>query len=275
MRMFLKALFCQRTFTPFEEWCLSKIKTCMPSEQASKLDDFALQLSNIQRLENGKEVNLFFSLRSEMRLIEQSGERLVARIVASLPDRIVGDLWCVDGIPFSLIFDSPPPTGDGRNANEVETRIFQNFGDNHLKSDGNGRVVLADDSLILTYEEFLVATRSGHTVTLHTPDRIILDDLIYCWEDCLPKDYLEFVSKFDSCRIGSWIFRGTELRIVVSKDTNFLVLAESVDTSSILITKVHQGPNLWLYNQNFETFSSFEDDGLFRVFLRKEIQEIA
>ncbi|PCK32952.1 hypothetical protein [Pseudoalteromonas piscicida] len=99
-----------------ESEILDKVVEVLSSQYSNILKKRIKSINLVQRIDNNMEVNCFEMsngkaiLRTEHRLINDSGEAVLATFAINKDsmEPVSGKLWLVQGVFFSIEFDSPP-----------------------------------------------------------------------------------------------------------------------------------------------------------------------
>ena len=104
-------------FYPYESRILQEVSACLDGESAATLRNQIKVINKIQRITDGKEVNLYTMHHGKalfddrLRFPNQSDEALLAtvRIIEKRTRaNLKVDLWLAKGRLFSLVFNKPP-----------------------------------------------------------------------------------------------------------------------------------------------------------------------
>lgn len=230
-----------RLLLPFEHRLIEAVQARLPSEAQSRLDEQVRRISKVQRLERGREVNLFSDLAEKCRFLNQRDEVLLASACLIHPEtnkRLKAEVWLVKGWLFSLLFKQRPNDFfAGLSLSTVDPEVADvNVHIDPMEPEAPPTVGLAAPSSIGGF--LRVWHDNGWIIrlypTLPKPQR---QRLVDCLDVRLPSDYLELTTFSDGVRLKECRVYGLRnLRKVVMADEAYYLLAEidSVDVKGAL-----------------------------------------
>lgn len=233
-------------FYPFEVRIIEEVKSRMDNDSASRLQRQVEVINKIQRLADGKEVNLYRMLRGKpifddtLRFANAGDEALLASVILTGADKrakLKADIWLAKGRLFSLVFSKPPKLFfAGMNLKSVQPDII----DVRLWFDPTQRTIIDRDSVVdaSALTGWLRDWNSkGIISSLHAPlSESQRSEYLDRVDAQLPADYLELVSQTEGVHLAGCIVHGvSKIRQIALPDANYYVLAELEGLGALVV----------------------------------------
>lgn len=232
-------------FYPFEIRMIEEVKNRLEGEGASLLQRQLDAINKIQRLAEGKEVNLYqmrfgrAAFDEKLRFPIADDEALLATV--SLLDqhtrsKLKIEIWVVKGRLFSLVFNkSPKQFFAGLSLNSVQPEISDvKVWFNPMRASDTP---VGAPTIVLT--GWLEAWHAkGRVAGLcppfpHARRSAFLDRI----DAKLPPDYLELTEQTEGATLANCVVNGlSRIRTIVFAEANYIVLAE-IETRGVLAVK--------------------------------------
>lgn len=224
-------------FYPFETRIIEEVKSRLDNDGASRLQRQVEVINKIQRLTDGKEVNLYQmrhgkpAFDDSLRFPGATDEALLASVSLTGPDKrtkLKAEVWLANGRLFSLVFNKPPKQFfAGANLKSVQPEIATVkiwFDPMHPQPIDSDKPI--DESTLTGWLRDWHA--KGRTAGLHAPlpqsERSTCLDRI---DAQLPTDYLELVAQTEGVRLAACVVYGVAgIRQIVWTEANYYILAE-------------------------------------------------
>ncbi|WP_143133410.1 hypothetical protein [Pseudoduganella namucuonensis] len=209
----------------------------MSDSAGSRLLRQAEVVNKVQRLSNGKEVNLYQirygkpAFDDDLRFPNAPDEALLANVTLSRsnsPAKLRAEVWLAKGRLFSLVFNVPPSQFyagmdlDTLRGEIEDVRICFNPMQPHVVEECEPVDASAFTGWLREWHA------QGRVVSLRAPSsQMERETYLGCIDALLPGDYLELLAQTDGARIGVCaVFGVREIRRIVLPDAIFYVLAE-------------------------------------------------
>jgi hypothetical protein len=223
----------------YESWIVSQVEARLEPTTAERLRKQIDVVNRVQRLTEGKEVNLYQiregkpSFNDDLRFSDKRMEARLATVTVKNPnnkEKLKADVWTVTGRVFSINFNKPPKP------------FFAAIGLSNIPSDAVEVKILYDpmhpalaqhaeaialDKLTGWVSEWCACGLISNVRTPLTPAarEAALDQI----DVVLPSDYLQLVEQTDGAQAGSWVIHGpTDIRSIIMPDSTYYILAEAV-----------------------------------------------
>ncbi len=222
---------------PFEACVIEAIKSRLDPEAATRLQAQIDSINKVQRLTDGKEVNLYRVAHGKpafddcLRFPQEEAEALLGTVHLTNPGSPVtlkAEAWLVNGRLFSLVFDKPPKrflAGHALDAVRPAVADVTVWMD-PMRERPKGDEVLVDPATLSSWPQELFATcqLTDPRAPLAGTRRAALIAQI---DAELPPDYLEFIEQMDGARARECKIHGlASVPKVALADDNFYILAE-------------------------------------------------
>jgi hypothetical protein len=236
-----------RHFHPFESLVLHAVRARLAPDSATRFQRQIDVVNKIQRLADGKEVNLYqvrwgkATFDDALRFPDAADEAVLAQVVLASErgsTKLRSDVVLAKGRVFSLLFNAPPK------------QFFQGVGLNTVRPSIVDVKILLDpmrprrrvadqnvSELALT-GWLLEWTRDGRASDLREPlPESARSEHLGRIDAGLPADYLELVAQSDGAKLGSCTVYGlAAIRKVVTATENYYLLTE-VEGSGALVVR--------------------------------------
>lgn len=250
-------------FYPFEMRIIDAVKSRLDDEAASRLQGQIAVINKIQRLSDGKEVNLY-QMRGGKALFDDNrrfpdaaDEALLASVNLTGPDEranLKAEVWLAKGRLFSLVFNKPPKQFfAGMNLAAAQPHISDVkiwFDPMHPHAPSADK--LADVSALRGWLREWHA--KGLATNLHAPLPPAECSAHLARIDAqLPIDYLELLAQSDGARLARCvIFGAAEARKVVWPEANYYVIAEIEGMGALAVKEGDRNAEIYLlrYEEN-------------------------
>jgi hypothetical protein len=258
---------------PFEVRVIEAIKSRLDSAGAARLQGQVDVINKVQRLTDGKEVNLYRvahgkpAFDDSLRFPEAAEEALLATVHLAHPDgpaKLKAEAWLANGRLFSLLFDKPPKrffAGQAIDAVRPEVADVTVWVD-PIHGRPKTEEVPVEPATLSGWPRELFA--SGQLTVprapVREPQRAALIEQI---DSQLPLDYLEFTKQMDGARVGECKINGlTSVRKVALSSDNYYILAEDDggalavkdgDRTGELFRLSYERDDVHRLNQSFKT----------------------
>lgn len=243
-------------FYPFETRIIEEVRSRLGAEASVRLQSQVEKINKLQRLANGKEVNLYHMLHGKpafddnLRFPDASDEALLASaslICSEKPTKLKVELWLAKGRLFSLVYNKPPKQffadADLKSVRPeiVDVKIW--FDPMHPHPT---RVDKPIDSSTLT--GWLREWRSkGRVTDLRKPLLSAEREALLGRIDAqLPPDYLELAAQTDGAKLMTCTVHGVAgIRKIVWPEKNFYILAEIEGHGALAVQEGSQDAMLY------------------------------
>jgi hypothetical protein len=260
-------------FYPFEACVIEAMKSRLDPEAASRLQAQIDSINKVQRLTDGKEVNLYRiahgkpAFNDGLRFPQGEEEALLGTVHLTHPGSpatLKAEAWLANGRLFSLVFDKPPKrffAGHALDAARPEVADVTVWMD-PMRGRPKGDEVLVDPATLKGWPREL-----STSCQLADPRSPLVGSqraaLIAQIDAQLPPDYLELIEQMDGARAGECKVHGLRsVRKVALANDNFYILAE--DDGGALAVKdgsrdgklyrlSYEGDDAQPLNQSFRT----------------------
>lgn len=222
-------------FYPFEARIIEEVKSRMDNDGAARLQRQVEVINKIQRLTNGKEVNLYRmrhgkpSFDDTLRFANAADEALLASVNLTGADKrakLKADIWLAKGRLFSLVFSKPPKLFfAGMDLKSVQPDITDVkiwFDPTQPKPIDT----VVDASALTGWLRDWNA--KGIISSLHAPlSESKRSEYLDRVDAQLPPDYLELVSQTEGVHLAGCIVHGiSAIRQIALPDASYYTLAE-------------------------------------------------
>lgn len=245
-------------FYPFEALILGKVKSHLPAESSRRLQLQLAVINKIQRLSDGKEVNLYQmrhgkpAFDDSLRFPAGTDEELLASVNLTGPNRLQlkAEVWLAKGRIFSLVFNKPPKQFFAvKNLRTVQSEITDvKIWFDPMRPRSVGLNMPIDPSRLTGWlrEWFAKGQISG----LHTPlpqsDRA---ELLARIDAQLPSDYIEVIDQTEGARLDSCAICGVAgIREIVLPEAIYYVIAEIEGLGVLAVKAADRDAELYLLN---------------------------
>jgi hypothetical protein len=224
---------------PFEARVIEAIKSRLGSDAATRLQAQIDSVNKVQRLTDGKEVNLYRvahgkpAFDDSLRFPQGEEEALLGTVHlahSGSPGALKAEAWLANGRLFSLVFDKPPKRFfAGHGLDEVRPEVADAtvwLDPMHRRPKGDE--VPVDPATLRGWprELFTSCQLTAPRSPLVGPERAARVAQI---DAQLPPDYLEFTEQMDGAEAGECEIHGlASVRKVALSNENFYILAEDV-----------------------------------------------
>jgi hypothetical protein len=260
MITFLLSLFhggSQAGFYPFEECIIEGLQAHLTDRSASQLAQQVAAINKVQRLMDGKEVNLYQMVSGKshfndsLRFPYMTDESLLATIILIEPRRplqLKVNIWLAKGRIFSLIFDKiPKEFFAGRDLKTIKIEIV----DVKVWFDPMSPPIGSSSRLtgkILLGEPLQRWNAKGLVRDLHPPlsesERTVYLDRL---DAQLPLDYLELISQTNGAKVATCtIYEVTQIRQIAWPDVNYYGIAEIEGLGALAVKEGNRDRELYL-----------------------------
>lgn len=222
---------------PFETCVVQAIESHLDSDASARLKAQIASINKVQRLTDGKEVNLYRiahgkpTFDDRLRFPQGNGESLLGTVHLSHPGNpgtLKVEAWLVNGRLFSLVFDKPPKrffAGQALRAVRPGLAAVTVWMDPMLGRPRSDEAPVDPATFRGWPRELLTACQLGSArpplVGQQRAMRIAQIDAQ------LPRDYLELTEQMDGAQAGACKIHGlANVRKVVLSTDNFYILAE-------------------------------------------------
>lgn len=222
---------------PFEARVIEAIKSRLDSDAATRLQAQIDSINKVQRLTDGKEVNLYRVAHGKpafddgLRFPQGEEEALLGTVHLTHPGSpltLKAEAWLANGRLFSLVFDRPPKrffAGHALDAVRPEVADVTVWTD-PMCGRPKGDEVPVDPAMLNGWlrELYTSCRLTDLRSPLVGPQRAALIAQI---DAQLPLDYLELTKQMDGTRVGECKIHGlTSVRKVALSSDNYYILAE-------------------------------------------------
>lgn len=222
---------------PFEVRVIEAIKSRLDSGGATRLQRQIDSVNKVQRLTDGKEVNLYRvahgkpTFDDSLRFPDRGEEALLATVHLAHPDSsatLKAEAWLANGRLFSLVFDKPPKRFfPGRALDAVRPEVADvTVWVDPMRGRPKADEVPVEPATLSGWPRKIFA--SGQLTAPRAPVRGPQRASLIAQIDAqLPPDYLEFTEHMDGAQVGECKIHGlTSVRKVALAHDNFYILAE-------------------------------------------------
>lgn len=262
---FLNSLFGRGSdLYPFEISALEEVIAHLDRESGSQLRKQFEAINTVQRIAEGKEVNLYKMSRGkpvfddDLRFAGTGDEVLLAAVSIAGPiggqSKLKIEFWLAKGRLFSLVFNKPPKEFFGRGQlKAVQPRIL----DTKIYFDPAQPQEVSGAPTGISLSGWLRDWQKKQKISelnipLSTQKR--MEELARI-DAVLPLDYLEMLSQTDGAKIGNCVILGTtKIRKVVSTDENYYIIADAGSHGGLVVKEGGQDGELYALD--------YEDDSL-------------
>jgi hypothetical protein len=222
---------------PFEARVIEAIKSRLDSDAATRLQAQIDCVNKVQRLTDGKEVNLYRvahgkpAFDDSLRFPQGEEEALLGTVhlaYSASPGTLKAEAWLAKGRLFSLVFDKPPKRffgGQSLDAVRPEVADATVWMD-PMRERPMGEGGPVDPATLKGWPQELFAScqLTAPRSPLVGPQRATRIAQI---DAQLPPDYLEFTEQMDGAQAGECKIHGlASVRKVALSNENFYILAE-------------------------------------------------
>jgi hypothetical protein len=250
-------------FYPFEEAVIEAVQARLSSESRAVSEQQFHAVNKVQRLANGKEVNLYRMRHGKadfadvLRYPRNKPEELLAvgKIVhPTSRQQMKFEVWLANGRIFSILFDQVPQVFFGGDVKEEKTLIeeVRIVTDPMQATTSEGAWQEADLTALRGYLQQW--KRIGIIKSLRAPlpsatSAKILDS----WDTVFPSDYLDFVLQADGGKLGACTaYPLSDMKRIVLPHQTFLALARVDERGELAVKQGDKNGDLY--------FLSYEND---------------
>jgi hypothetical protein len=250
-------------FYPFEMRIIDAVKSRLDDDAATRLQRQIEVINKIQRLADGKEVNLY-QMRGgkavfddERRFPDAADEALLASVNLTGPDEranLKAEVWLAKGRLFSLVFNKPPKQFfAGMNLTVAQPPItdvkiwFDPMHPHVPSADKSVDASALRGWLREWHAKGLVADLHAPLPPAECAARIARIDAQ------LPTDYLELVAQTEGARLAASVVYGVaETRQVVWPEANYYIMAEIEWIGALAVKEGDRNAEIYLlrYDEN-------------------------
>ena len=244
-------------FFPFETRIIEEVKSHLVVDARTRLQRQVEVINKIQRLSDGKEVNLYQmrhgkpAFDDSLRFPNAADEELLASVNLVGSDKnakLKAEIWLAKGRLFSLVFNKPPKQFfEGVNLKSVQPEIVDVkiwFDPMHPHSVDKGQLI--DESALSGWlREW---SDKGRVAGLHAPlPQSERSAYLTRIDAQLPPDYLELVAQTEGARFAACVVYGvTGIRQIVWPEANYYILAEIEGLGALAVKDADQDAELYL-----------------------------
>lgn len=250
-------------FYPLEKRILEEVQSRLHAEGRTRLQRQIEVVNKIQRLSDGKEVNLYQmrhgkqAFDDSLRFPNAADEELLATVTVTGPDqraKLKAEVWLAKGRLFSLVFNKPPKqfyAGTSLKAVKPEIADVKIWLDPmRPRSAAVGKAV---DAFALTgwLREWYARGRvTGLHAPLPEPERAACLVRI---DARFPPDYLDVIAQTEGATLpGCVVYGAARIRQVVGPDANYYIVSEIDGLGALAVKDGSRDAGLYLLH--------YEDD---------------
>ncbi|MBF0526405.1 MAG: hypothetical protein HQK56_15075 [Deltaproteobacteria bacterium] len=259
---FIFSEFSKRAaFYKFERKVIDEVALYLPSDAGKLLLYQIDRINKIQRLSDGKEVNLYCirhgraAFDESLRFPDKKGELLLASAKLVHPgkrSKLKAEVWVANGRIFSIVFDKVPQKFfaglnlDTLNVEIVDVQVWFNpMQPRHTSEPLEDTQNLSGWLSVLRQYKQLEDTRKP----LSEEERNVLLTAI---DAQLPTDYLDAIKQTEGFTVDNCKVLGlSEIRKVTLPEQNYYIIAEIEGQAGIALMQGEKGPDIyWLDYEN-------------------------
>lgn len=244
-------------FYPLESRILEEVKSRLDTEGSTRLQRQIEVINKIQRLADGKEVNLYQMRHSKptfddnLRFPNAADEGLLASVNLAGPDRrtkLRVDVWLAKGRLFSLVFNKPPKQFfAGSNLKTVQPEIADvKIWLDPMRPHSSEADKPVDASALTGWLRKWNA--KGFVAGLHDPlQESERAECLARVDAQLPQDYLELVAQTEGANLAICVVYGVAgIRQIVWPEANYYILAEIEGLGALAVKDGDRHAELYL-----------------------------
>lgn len=254
----LRALLGGRaSFYPFENRILQEVQSRLGDESRTQFERQIRVINKVQRLADGKEVNLYQMRQGKpafddsLRFPSAADEELLATVTLSVANsggKLKAEVWLAKGRLFSLAFNKPPKQFfAGSNLKAVQAEItdvriwFDPMYPHPVDVNKSGDASMLTGWLREWWSK-------GYVADLHAPLSPSERATYLARIDAqLPSDYLKLVAQTEGVRLMTLMVSGVAgIRQVVWPETNYYIIAEMEGLGALTVKDGEQSGELYL-----------------------------
>ena len=244
-------------FYPFESRVLDEVTSQLDAESGVRLQRQIEVVNKIQRLSNGKEVNLYHMRHSKpafddnLRFPHTASEALLASVDLARPDKrakLKVEVWLAKGRLFSLVFNKPPKqffAGTSLNAVRPEIANVKIWLDPMQPLAVTTDKPVDVSALTGWLREWYA---KGRVAGLHAP--LPESERAACFERIdarLPSDYLDLMAQTEGATLTACTVHGArEIRQLVWPEANYYLVAEIEGLGALAVKEDDRDAVLYL-----------------------------
>lgn len=245
------------SFYPYESRILEEVKSRLGEESRTRFERQIQVINKVQRLADGKEVNLYQmrhgkpAFDDSLRFPNTADEELLATITlsgANSGGKLKADVWLANGRLFSLTFNRSPKqffAGSSLKAAKAEIADVRIWLDPMHPYPVNVNTLFDTSALTGWLREWYA---KGYVADLHAPLPLSERAAYLARIDAqLPSDYLELVAQTEGARLMAFIVYGVRgVRQVVWPEANYYIVAEMESLGALAVKDGDRTAELYL-----------------------------